>query len=151
MDGLVNDTHNVWLWYNRHEGRSIMTVTKEWKKLYMREYRAKNKEHLNKKVREWRREDNYRHVNKSRNNIRKKMRLFIGWLKMQDCIRCGFTPKNPAPMDFHHIDSSTKEFNISKSISLGIGQKTLQEEIMKCELICSNCHREGHWNGKEYD
>ncbi len=124
-----------------------MTATKEWYKLYMREYRKKNKEYLNQRIRENRRKDNYKHVNKFRNNHRKKMRIFIEWLKLQDCIRCGFIPKNPAPMDFHHINPTAKKFNISKAISLGVGLQTLQEEIMKCELICSNCHRERHWVG----
>ena len=44
-------------------------------------------------------------------------------------------------MDFHHIDPSTKEFNISggtKAIS------KLKQEVDKCILVCSNCHREIH-------
>lgn len=44
--------------------------------------------------------------------------------------------------DFHHIDASTKSFEILKR-----GKKTLeaqQDELDKCVLLCANCHRRQH-------
>lgn len=55
------------------------------------------------------------------------------------CIICG--EKDPIVLDFHHIDPATKEF------SLGLNQATeehMREEIEKCVVICSNCHRRVH-------
>ena len=41
-------------------------------------------------------------------------------------------------MDFDHIDN--KEIIISKVINSGSWKKT-KNEIAKCEIFCSNCHR----------
>ena len=57
------------------------------------------------------------------------------------CVRCGFD-KHPAALEFHHKDSSTKRFEIG-----GVWNKawkSIEEEIMKCEILCSNCHRIEH-------
>lgn len=55
------------------------------------------------------------------------------------CLDCGvFYPWYV--MDFDHV-SGEKEGNISSMIAnLGSKQKILNE-IAKCELVCSNCHR----------
>jgi hypothetical protein len=42
--------------------------------------------------------------------------------------------------DFHHIDPNDKKFSISKGWVQNNGQ--LLEEIMKCVMVCSNCHRQ---------
>ncbi len=43
-------------------------------------------------------------------------------------------------MDFDHLDESTKVKDINFLSSTGrIG--TLKQEIVKCEVVCANCHR----------
>lgn len=59
------------------------------------------------------------------------------------CIYCGYA-KCIAAMDFHHRDPTQKELNLAMSDSCKNIQKKL-DEIKKCDLICSNCHREEHW------
>ena len=58
------------------------------------------------------------------------------------CIRCGYD-ENIAAMEFHHVKGE-KEFTIgmvaNKSWSIVV------EELKKCELLCSNCHRIEHSN-----
>jgi hypothetical protein len=44
-------------------------------------------------------------------------------------------------MDFDHVDSDNKTINISKIPNYGSIDK-LEKEIAKCEVVCSNCHRE---------
>ncbi len=44
-------------------------------------------------------------------------------------------------MDFDHRDPETKSFNISQKAKSG-SRKQLWEEIAKCDVVCSNCHRE---------
>jgi hypothetical protein len=43
-------------------------------------------------------------------------------------------------LDFHHIGSD-KDFNLG---SCAFSIKKIAEEINKCEVICSNCHRKVH-------
>jgi hypothetical protein len=42
-------------------------------------------------------------------------------------------------MDFDHL--SDKEYQISAMLSQGYSMETVQKEIDKCEIVCSNCHR----------
>ncbi len=44
--------------------------------------------------------------------------------------------------DFHHVDSSQKEVTPSKI--LHNKYETIEKELSKCILLCSNCHRIEH-------
>jgi predicted nucleic acid-binding Zn ribbon protein len=57
------------------------------------------------------------------------------------CICCGYSKCKEA-LDFHHLDPSHKDFNISHS--LNISWHTIKNELEKCVLVCANCHREIH-------
>lgn len=63
------------------------------------------------------------------------------------CHKCGYD-KCIAALDFHHKDPSTKKFTIGSKIKSFI---ELEKEALKCELLCSNCHREFHFYEQEYD
>ncbi len=43
-------------------------------------------------------------------------------------------------MDFDHV-SGEKHDNISTLMARKVSWKTVEEEIKKCEIVCSNCHR----------
>lgn len=59
------------------------------------------------------------------------------------CSRCqGKFP--PHVYDFHHKDSKEKEFTIGKEL-LHRNMLEVYEEANKCELLCSNCHRERYF------
>lgn len=67
--------------------------------------------------------------------------------KGTECERCGYNDCDAA-LDFHHIIPEDKSFGISR-IKKGISNvKELKdymiEELNKCEIICSNCHKEEH-------
>lgn len=68
---------------------------------------------------------------------------FINLLRLKkggSCVVCGYS-KYLGALDFHHLDPNKKEFGI------GDGDFRLVEsleEIKKCVLLCSNCHREYH-------
>lgn len=58
------------------------------------------------------------------------------------CAYCGYQ-KCAAALEFHHIDSSTKSFGIgAKGFSKSWDK--IKTELDKCQLICSNCHKELH-------
>ncbi len=44
-------------------------------------------------------------------------------------------------MDYDHRDPSTKKFGISAG-SFRESRKAIELEIAKCDLVCSNCHRQ---------
>jgi DNA-binding CsgD family transcriptional regulator len=60
------------------------------------------------------------------------------------CVKCG--NKDPECLDFHHIDHSTKTNTIAQLIRNATTINNLQNEIDKCEILCSNCHQEQHFN-----
>ena len=59
------------------------------------------------------------------------------------CEVCGYS-KNISALDFHHIDPSTKLFQIDARTFANTNLDALQVEIDKCSLLCANCHREMH-------
>lgn len=77
-------------------------------------------------------------VSLRRKAIKQKALDYMG----KKCIFCHYS-KYEGALEFHHILSSTKEF--------GIGQKghsrswdKVKDELDKCILVCSNCHKEVH-------
>lgn len=61
-------------------------------------------------------------------------------MKGGKCKCCGFD-KHYSALDFHHLDPSQKEFNLSVTNN---GWNKLLKEVDKCVLLCSNCHRMIH-------
>lgn len=59
------------------------------------------------------------------------------------CQKCGGV-FHPSVYDFHHRDPTEKEYNPASLMS-GSWEK-IQPELDKCDLLCSNCHRELHHN-----
>lgn len=57
------------------------------------------------------------------------------------CILCSYS-KCLASLDFHHLDSSKKDFGIGTFLTRSF--ENLKEELDKCVLLCANCHREVH-------
>lgn len=43
-------------------------------------------------------------------------------------------------MDFDHLHN--KKFNLGKAAERGLSEEKIIEEANKCEIVCSNCHRE---------
>ena len=62
------------------------------------------------------------------------------------CARC--SENHIACMDFHHIDPSEKEYEVSALVSSKMFTKAYKE-IKKCIVLCSNCHRKLHYEEKE--
>jgi transposase-like protein len=54
------------------------------------------------------------------------------------CRRCGFA-EHPAALQFHHVDPTTKAFNLSaQGVTRSIAKA--RAEMRKCVLLCANCH-----------
>lgn len=78
-------------------------------------------------------------LNKKNNSKKQKARKkFIDDLKVKaGCIDCGYS-KHPEALQFDHLPTFTKHFEISKSHLKPI--KEVLEEIKKCEIVCACCH-----------
>lgn len=58
------------------------------------------------------------------------------------CQICGYD-KCDSALEFHHLDPSQKDFGIGAKGYTRAWSK-VKEELDKCILVCSNCHREIH-------
>jgi hypothetical protein len=65
------------------------------------------------------------------------------------CVRCGTTDTNT--LEFHHRDPTTKLFVIGgpKKQSSNCSLQRIIDEIAKCDLVCTNCHRVLHQGGTD--
>ena len=71
---------------------------------------------------------------------RKRTKQKLVDYKGGSCIKCGYN-KCVSALEFHHIDPNQKDFQVcGKSWSF----ERLKNEVDKCILVCSNCHREIH-------
>ena len=79
---------------------------------------------------------------------RKDKKDFISQYKIdRGCSVCGYN-KCSAALEFDHIDRSQKKFNLSAGFRHS--WKKIHEELEKCVVLCSNCHREKTTREKDY-
>lgn len=74
-----------------------------------------------------------------RERVSKRQKLLDEYKTDQGCIDCGYN-KDARALDFDHTDPSLKYQGISEMVSNRSWAKIL-EEVAKCEIRCSNCHR----------
>lgn len=70
----------------------------------------------------------------------KRYRALIRERKAVPCADCGVQYPHYV-MDFDHLPGTAKSFAISR-LKASCSERTLLAEIAKCEVVCSNCHRE---------
>ena len=72
----------------------------------------------------------------------KKRRWFIDFIKLSKCKAC--SEDDSRCLEFHHLED--KRFTIAYLLASGHSLDYLKEEIDKCEVLCTNCHRKEHRN-----
>ena len=71
---------------------------------------------------------------------RRRAKIELVQYKGGKCERCGYDKCIDA-LEFHHLNPDDKDFTVSgKSWSI----EKLKNEVDKCILVCSNCHKEIH-------
>jgi hypothetical protein len=60
------------------------------------------------------------------------------------CTRCGYD-RNYAALTWHHIDRTTKRFELDMRSLSNRRISEISEEASKCVLLCANCHAEQHF------
>ena len=73
-------------------------------------------------------------------SIKKEVIAILG----SKCSCCGleYDGKNGAVFDCHHRDPAEKEFGIGSHQY--IDPVLIREEVLKCDLVCKNCHASIH-------
>ena len=83
--------------------------------------------------------NSYAYVKTFRRNIKGALIEAFGG----ECVICGYN-KCQSALEFHHINSTDKEFNLSSWSKLST--KRIAIEASKCVMLCCRCHRELHEN-----
>lgn len=66
-----------------------------------------------------------------------KIRDYVYGVKLErGCSKC--PERRPSCLQFHHLDRSKKEFEISRAKLMSL--KRVMNEISKCIILCANCH-----------
>lgn len=73
---------------------------------------------------------------------RDKIKLLAIEYKGGKCVICNYNRCVQA-LEFHHLDPTQKEFSIGDKGHTRSWER-VKEELDKCVLLCSNCHKEVH-------
>lgn len=91
---------------------------------------------------------------------RRKAEIVRKWKNDRGCDRC--PERHPATLDLHHLDPSKKHRALRKQQQRegyrkgGSGRgwvymsfADIAEELAKCVVLCSNCHRKLEWEARQ--
>jgi 5-methylcytosine-specific restriction endonuclease McrA len=82
-----------------------------------------------------------RHMGQIRRRKRERVddnrRRLFELLVRSSCVDCGTT--DPIVLDFDHLRD--KAASVSRLVFSGAEWATVEAEIAKCDIVCSNCHR----------
>lgn len=121
------------------EGKHEVDVTEFWKRGNTLQPNCKTCQ--GKLNRERHKERKSEHVTNIRANTLRRNGIFKQW---KTTLRCSLCPEtHPSCLDFHHLDPSHKEFSIGDAFNKR-GLDAVVDEIGKCVVLCSNCHRKVH-------
>ena len=72
-----------------------------------------------------------------------KIKLWlIEYKKTLKCEECG--EDDHICLDFHHTNPDEKDMNVSALVYGSMNKQKIMNEISKCSVLCSNCHRKEH-------
>lgn len=117
-------------YFGKHGSRGLDTYCKDCRHEKSRQYYNSNKEKMKSQSRTWKKTQRQK-INEYKDNC--------------SCAKCG--ESRNWLLDFHHIDPSKKSFQISQGEAKG--WEKIKKEIKKCVVLCSNCHRDFHYQEKE--
>lgn len=113
---------------NRAMDDGLMKFCKECANAYLREWKLRNPGNVR------------THGRAEGRKGRASARAHVNAIKSGPCMDCGGVFP-PCAMDFDHVRGH-KVDDISRQVSRGKWSiERIDEEIAKCDLVCSNCHR----------
>lgn len=83
-------------------------------------------------------------------NKRNKNKIKEWYQNYKSTLKCSKCDENhPACLEFHHRDSADKDSEVSLMVRSTISVEKLMDEINKCDVLCSNCHKKHHYKEKK--
>ena len=61
------------------------------------------------------------------------------YLLSHPCEQCW--ESRPVCLEFHHVNPENKRYSLSLWVSRDLSISTINKEIEKCQVLCSNCHK----------
>lgn len=110
---------------------TFQSFCKECQKQYRRQHYLDNKE---------------KYIKKARGYNKKVGDWFEELKKTLFCKICG--ENRSWVLDFHHLDPKQKDKSLAQLKNKG-SKKKISEEMKKCIVLCSNCHRDLHYKEKQ--
>lgn len=127
---------------NKTRGDGYRAICKDCAKKKDQEWRKNNRKKHNDGSKRWYHKNHQKSKEINKNNYekysRKRRNLVTRIMSENPCSCCG--EKRIPCLDFHHLNAEEKENTIAK---LRTVNKVL-EEVGKCIVLCSNCHRLVH-------
>ena len=80
---------------------------------------------------------------------REVLRWYREYKHKQKCECCGVRASDGAVLQFHHIEPTSKRWNISQMVIKGFSVARIKQEANKCMILCEKCHKRIHREGKE--
>ena len=82
----------------------------------------------------------------TKQEIKAKLYSHVNTIKLSHgCAICGYN-KCAEALEFHHLDPTNKDGSITMMIKNRNSIASINREIAKCEILCSNHHREAHFS-----
>lgn len=133
--------------YNREYSRKYRAANRDRLlkngRILYKKYYQDNKEKILAKSRE------HYHSNKEKINEERRIKRIEfneWWIDYKSTLKCERCSESFwYCLDFHHKDSENKENMVSKLLS-HTNKAAILEEISKCIVLCSNCHRKEHYD-----
>lgn len=73
---------------------------------------------------------------------RARRQEIVNAVKSAGCAVCG--ESEFVCLDMHHLDPIAKEYAVSRLVNGKATIELILEELAKCVVLCSNCHRKLH-------
>lgn len=78
-----------------------------------------------------------------------KKRHFLNEYKLErGCSQCGYKG-HPVALELNHIDPLSKSINIARELA-SCSMERLEAELVKCEVLCANCHQIHTYENKHH-
>jgi hypothetical protein len=144
---------------SRRTGLAMATIRSRLKKAGYSPRSPRDARILSNKQRDWSQYPTKTTSQNVRALERRKMEIVQEYRTAHGCVKCGLN--HTAALDLHHRDPSTKhpklcsyESGSGKGRIGGRGWNSLsyadiEEELAKCDVLCSNCHRILEWEARQ--
>lgn len=130
----------------KQQAKASRERNKEHRRAYNKKRYEANKERHHNLMKEWNKNNKDKVHGYERKHRADRKEWFIEIKSDLHCKNCN--EDRWYCLEFHHRDPNEKEGTIS-SIYWRWSKERILEEMEKCDVLCSNCHKAFHWEEKQ--